>query len=484
MSTVMLLWASGAGAALTVAGAHGALWLLDRRVHADLALCVVALAVAGLAVTELGMMHSVLASEYGDWVRWFHVPSFFAVAGLVAFVHLQFGTGRVWLAGLVVGLRALLLLLNFLLDPNLNWSEISGLRTIYFLGEPVSVVGDAVVRRPLQWLATLASLLFIVYVADALATAWRGRDRETRRKAMVICGAMLVFITLAILESQLVVWNLLHMPVVVAPLFLIPVAAITYEMNRALAAAARMERETARLRDELAHASRVKMVGQLSAVLAHELAQPLTSILANAQAAQLMLRTGKLDVSELLAILADICAADRHADAIIERARGFLKRSRSELQAVSVDAVARDVLALVQRDAANQGITLELSIPQDLPPIRADRVQISQVLLNLVVNAMDAVGAADRAGERKVGIRATHGRGQVEIAVTDSGAGIPQEMLPRLFDAFVTTKQAGLGIGLALSRSIVQAHGGDLHAESTPGGGATLRFTLAALSDP
>jgi C4-dicarboxylate-specific signal transduction histidine kinase len=135
---------------------------------------------------------------------------------------------------------------------------------------------------------------------------------------------------------------------------------------------------------------------------------------------------------------------------------------------------------MVRGNAIAQGISVELSLPPDLPQVRADRVQLSQVLLNLVVNAMEAV-CAPGAGERKVRIQARHGvAGQVELAVVDSGGGIPAEMMPRLFDAFVTTKQAGLGIGLALSRAIVQAHGGELRAENNAGAGATFRFTLEA----
>src|SRR5688572_19005589 len=210
-----------------MAVAHGALWVLDRRAPANLAFSIVALAVAGLSLTELGMMHAASPAEYGHWVRWFHVPNFFAVVGLVVFVHLQFGTGRVWLAGVVVGLRVLILVLNFFLDPNVNWSEISSLRTMSFLGEPVSVVAGAVVRQPVQWLGTLASVLFIAFVADALASAWRDKNRQARRNTLVICGAILTFITLAILESQLVVWRLVEMPIVVAQLFLILIVAIT-----------------------------------------------------------------------------------------------------------------------------------------------------------------------------------------------------------------------------------------------------------------
>jgi signal transduction histidine kinase len=479
MNTVTILWSSVAGAALAIAGAHGALWVLDRHRLANLAFGVVALAVAGIAIAELGMMHSASAAEYGAWVRWFHLPNFFAVVGLVAFVHLQFGTGRAWLAGLIVGLRAVLLGLNFVLDPNVTWSEISSLRTMAFLGEPVAVVGSAVVRQPAQWLGTLASLLFIVYVADALVSALRAPDREFRRKALVICGGMLAFITLAIVESQLVVWNLLHMPIVIAPPFLILSGAITYEVCRAIVASVRMEREAARVRDQLAHVSRVTTLGQLSGALAHELKQPLTAILADAQAAQALLKAGNANVPELLEILADICAADARADSIIERARALMKRSDSELQATSLDAVAADVLALVKTDAVKRGITTELSLPESMPQVRADRVQLSQVLLNLVLNAMDSV-AANAVGERTVRIEVRHGGGaHVEVAVVDSGTGIPDHVFPRLFQAFTTTKQEGMGLGLVLSRTIVRAHGGDLRAENNAGRGATFRFTLA-----
>src|SRR5205814_3072141 len=132
-----------------------------------------------------------------------------------------------WLAGAIVALRLALLIVNFLVDPNVNWSEISALQAMPFLGEQVSVVGRAVLRQPFQWAGTLASLLFIVYVADAFATAWRAGDREIRRKAVVICGGILAFITLATVQSQLVVWGVVRMPVVVAPPFRILMAAIT-----------------------------------------------------------------------------------------------------------------------------------------------------------------------------------------------------------------------------------------------------------------
>jgi signal transduction histidine kinase len=476
MNAVLILWSGVAGAALTMGGAHGALWLLERRRLANLVFCIVAVAVAWLALTELGMMHAASPGEYGRWVWWFHLPNSVAVIGLVLFIHLEFGTAPAWLAALVVALRALILAMNFFTRPNVTWSEISSLGTISFLGEPVSVVASAVLR-PTQWLATAASLLFIAYVGAALARAWRG-ERAARRRALLVCGGTLAFIVLATLESQLVVWGVLRMPVVVAPLFLLPMAAMTWEVSGAIVGSVRAERETARLREQLAHVARVHTISQLSGALAHELKQPLTSIMANAQAAQRMLKADEPDVAEVRAILADICDADRRADTIVERARAFMRRSHIEVQPVALGALVAEVLMLLEKDAVKQRVSLEVRLPGGLPPVRADRLQLSQVLLNLLVNAMEAVAAAG-GEERWVRIEAAcNGAGRVEVAVVDCGPGIPEDVLPRLFDAFVTTKQGGLGIGLALSRTIVQAHDGDLRAENNPGGGATFRFSL------
>jgi len=476
MNGVSMLWSGIAGAALTLSAVHGLLWLQNRRGLANLAFCIVAISAAGIAVTELGMMHAASAAEYGDWVRWFHLPNFFAILGLVAFVRLQFG-GRTWLAGTIVALRSILVVVNFSVEPNVNWSSIASLRHIEFLGESVAVVGGAEVR-PIQWIATLANLLFIAYVADALVRAWRAGGPPARRKTVVVCGGILAFILVAILEAQLVVWQVVRMPVVVAPPFLFLMAAIAYELTRDIVASARAEREAHRLRDEAAHVARINTLSQLSGSLAHELNQPLAAILLNAQAAGKLLQAEKPDLAELREIVADIADDDRRAAAIIERMRAMLRGKSLEFQAVSLPGLVRDVIALVHGDAARRRVTLEAALPEDLPPVRGDRVQLSQVLLNLLVNAMDSLDRAP-GGKRRVRIfgRVRDDR-TVEVGVADSGGGIPAEVLPRVFDAFVTTKPSGLGIGLAVSRAIMEAHGGELSAQNNPRGGATFSLTL------
>jgi two-component system sensor kinase FixL len=337
------------------------------------------------------------------------------------------------------------------------------------------------VVQPFQWVATLANLLFIVYVVDAFVQVLRQGDREQRRKAVIICGGILAFLAVAILESQLVVWGVVRMPVIIGPPFLILMVAITYEISREIVGSARTALEAQGLRNDLAHVARVNTMSQLSASLAHEINQPLTSILLNAQAAQKMLDAEKPDLVEIRAILADIATDDRRAASIIERARELLRNKAAVPDVVSIQAIAKEVFALVRTDAIDRRISLETSLPDDVPPVRADRVQLSQVLLNLVMNAFDAVSAAADRGQHRIRVAARNIPGhRVEVAVADSGSGIAADLLPRVFDAFVTTKPAGLGIGLSVARDIVERHEGRLWAENNPEGGATFRFTLPA----
>jgi PAS domain S-box-containing protein len=251
--------------------------------------------------------------------------------------------------------------------------------------------------------------------------------------------------------------------------------------DRDVTARKQAEQETQLLQQEIAHAGRVSMMGQLASGLAHEINQPLASILRNAEAAELFLQHSSPDLEEIRAILSDIRSDDERAGHVIDRMRGLLRRQALDTGLLDVGALVGDVAALVRMDAAMRQVKLEIDVPADLPHARGDRVQIQQVLLNLILNGMDALNGT-RLEDRRVDVTArldvARGAPTVEIAVGDAGHGIPGDMLARIFDPFVTTKPDGMGIGLAVSRTIVEAHSGHLWAENRDGGGAAFRFTL------
>ena len=240
----------------------------------------------------------------------------------------------------------------------------------------------------------------------------------------------------------------------------------------------RADTELQELRGQLAHVSRVSMLGQLASALAHELNQPLGAILRNAEAAEMFLQFEPPSLNEVRAILADIRKDDQRAGDVIERLRALLKRRSIEPRTLRLDDLLRSVGVLARADAAARHIRLDIETVSDLPEVTGDKVHLQQVLLNLVLNAMDAVDAAP-AAERSVSLRAQRdGAATVELAVIDTGVGIPPEALGALFDPFFTTKPDGMGIGLPISRTIVEAHGGRIWAENNARKGATFRFTL------
>lgn len=248
--------------------------------------------------------------------------------------------------------------------------------------------------------------------------------------------------------------------------------------SRDVTARKQAEQETQLLRQEIAHAGRVSMMGQLATGLAHEINQPLAAILRNAEAAELFLQHATPDLDEIRAILADIRADDERAGHVIDRMRGLLKRRMLETRRLDVAALVGEVAALVRVDAASRRVKLDLVVPHDLPSIRGDRVHLQQVLLNLILNGMDAIDAA-RPEDRRLGVTARlSGTQTVEIVVNDAGPGIPADMLGQIFNPFFTTKSNGMGMGLAISRTIIEAHDGQLWAENRQDGGAAFLFTL------
>jgi PAS domain S-box-containing protein len=248
--------------------------------------------------------------------------------------------------------------------------------------------------------------------------------------------------------------------------------------SRDVTAHKQAEQETQLLRQEVAHVGRISMMGQLATALAHEINQPLGAILRNAEAAELFLQDASPDLDEIRAIVTDIRKDDQRAGAVIDRMRGLLKRHNLNSRPLDVGELIGDVRALVRADAAARQVKLDVNVPRDLPPVGGDRVHLQQVLLNLILNGMDALSGASLEDRRVTVTALLDGAQTVEIAVSDTGNGIPNDKLAHVFDPFFTTKPNGMGMGLPISRTIIEAHGGRFWAENNKSGGATFRFTL------
>jgi len=728
MSWVTVIWSAGDGACLTLALMHIVVWWKDRTARANLAFSVMAIAVAIFAAFELALMRAQTPEQFGEIVRWLHVPVWVMIVSLVGFVRLYLRAGRRWLAWTVVGARTLSLILNFTFWPNINYREITALRHIPFLGESVSVAVG--VPNPLMLAAQLSLLLLVIFVADATITVWRRGDR---RQAVIVGGSILLFVTVGTAEGILIVWGIISMPVTVSLFYQGLVAAMAYELSydvihastlarklqataaglrdseermslaanaaglviwtwdiqrdqvwlsekdralfglsqleklnaervravvhpedrdlvrrlaekslttdqelkaeyrvmlgngsvrwvtrrrrvefdshgkptwergvlmditelkqaeekfrlaveaspsgillvnqcgqiilvnsqieklfgyqrdkligrlvdvlvpdrlathhpehrakffaaptaRAMGAgrelfarrkdgsefpveiglnpiqtpkglvvlanvvdiSARLAAEegTRRSREQVELLSRVSLLGEMTASLAHELNQPLGAIVNNATAATQYLEQGRLNPEQLQDILTDVVRDARRAHDIMRNVRSAIKKGSAIRGQINLNDVVKTITHMVQPDAAAQLCKMEMSLVRDLPAIEGDPIQIQQVLINLVQNAFDAM--RDTPPSRRIVEIATNynGEGTISVVVRDYGSGISETARDRLFEQFFTTKEEGLGMGLAIVRSIVEAHGGSISAENADGGGARFHFRL------
>ncbi|MFH1093960.1 MAG: ATP-binding protein [Candidatus Omnitrophota bacterium] len=227
-------------------------------------------------------------------------------------------------------------------------------------------------------------------------------------------------------------------------------------------------------REELLHVTRVGKLAEFVSSLAHEISQPLTAILSYTQAAKRMLSGRE---PELQKILSYIISDNNRAAAVIQRLRSLLKKSRSAMKPLDINTLITDTRVLIATDATVRNIFLKLEFEDDLPLVRGDAIQLQQVLLNLISNSFDAMEKG--IDPREILIRTSRKNTRtIEVAVKDSGCGIPEQDMPKLFDHFFTSKPDGLGMGLSISRSIVEAHGGRFEVENNPDRGATFCFTL------
>jgi len=240
------------------------------------------------------------------------------------------------------------------------------------------------------------------------------------------------------------------------------------------------EAEALQHREELGHLNRVAVMGELTASIAHELNQPLSGITSNASAGQRFIDRGDVDLRELRDLLGDIMADGRRAGDVIRGVQSMVKKGVPTRQRVYLNDLVINVARMVKPNATLQSCELETLLEPNLPGIEADPIQLQQVLLNLVINAFDAMHDTPTAHRKIVIATERNVDGAIRTSVRDYGAGIPEQARERLFEHFFTTKPKGLGMGLAIVRSIVESHGGKIVAENAEGGGACFQFTLPA----
>ena len=600
MSWITTTWSGIAGACIAVAVLMSLIWAKSRDSWPYLLFSVAAIGDAGMALLELTLMHAQSPAQFVELWRWLHASVFVLVVALVWFIRFYLQAGRPWLAWLITGMRILVLILTFSLDPNLNFTEITGLHSIPFLGETVVVpIGE---RNPWTTITTISGLLFLIFVLDASFSAWRAGNR---RRATIIGATFATAIIVGIAFSEMHNNGSLPVPMTLSVPFLVILMGVAYELSAELVRVNQLARELQRsenrmslatsgvdvdvwewdierdevwvsdsrrkrlglrendklgfsayldnvhpddrdtirkivldtankledfelefrlvaannetrwmrtrgrveyghtgkpthmrgvsvditerkraeaelqeLQRELAHVQRVSAIGQLSSALAHEINQPLGAILRNAEAAELFLQVDPPDLEELRDIIKDIRSDEQRASAVIERMRSLLKRSKLQLETLTVKDLIEQVVMLLHAETQLRHTTLDVDVPPDFPRVRGDRVHLQQVIMNLVMNSMEASDEGAN-GAHHIVIRASQTEdGMGELAVIDNGKGVPPDKLPHLFEPFFTTKPKGTGIGLAISKTIVEAHGGRITAENNPERGATFRFTL------
>jgi C4-dicarboxylate-specific signal transduction histidine kinase len=250
------------------------------------------------------------------------------------------------------------------------------------------------------------------------------------------------------------------------------------KQKRAEAEALENDRRYREMQMELAHANRVATMGQLTASIAHEVNQPIAATVTNAEAALRWLHAGSLHLDQVQQSLTSIVEDATRAAEVIDRIRALMKKAPPRKDRLEINGVILEIVEITRGEAMKYGISVLTELADHLPVVEADRVQLQQVLLNLIVNALDAMGAPNE-GPRQLLI--STGKGEtsgVLVAVQDSGPGLEAAMLERVFESFYTTKPTGLGLGLSICRSITEAHGGRLWASTNQRRGATFQFTL------
>jgi signal transduction histidine kinase len=470
MDWLTTTWVIFASMSVALSGVYFLRWLRRRELLMAL-FVLLGLAIAVQAGVEIWMFRASTVDEYGRALRWLHVPIFAGFCIYVGIIRLRFGAGRIWLGIVACALRFVSLVINFVHDPNVNYAELTAIASVTVLGEAATIG----VGTPYPWMITaqLAFIFLLLYLLDAARNAWR---RENSRRAMTMGIAMGIFVIAGMIQGISIFWDLVDAPVLAAPFFIGVAIILGADAGIQMTRADELDRELRENKARLDQLSQAAAMSEVSGSLAHEINQPLGVIMSNAEAASMLLESEQVDRDELRAIVSDIISADQRAADVVRRLRGVLQRGDPERRDCQLADVIGEACNHVEKELASQGVELIRREIGPLPVVSADGILVVQVLMNLIVNARDAV-LGNPAGKRRVTLGAFADERNVTITIEDNGVGMTVEP-EEAFKAFVTTKQGGMGLGLPIVKTVIEAHDGTIETESTPGHGTVFRVTI------
>jgi signal transduction histidine kinase len=449
---------------------NAGLWA-RRRDRALPFAALMALSSGFLALTEMYLMHATDVARVAELLRFSNLAVAGVLIPMVWYIHLRLGTGRVWLAGTISVMWIFCLVVNFLSPYSLVFQDIEVLRRIpTFWGEEFTLAtGPA---NPFKFVADAASLLIMVYVADAAVHAWR---RGKRFGAVTIGGSITFFIVVAGVHTPLVDAGIAKTPPIISIAFLAIIMALSWEITRDAARSREMVRELDHTRLEMDRLLRANLLGEFASTIAHELNQPLTAVLANAQVGRRYLAADPPRMDDAREMLDLIIRDDQRAAEVIRRMHGLVARGRVEREELDLNAVVKETVEMCVREIRDRGVEVELALASGIVTVRAGRVELQQVVLNLLHNALQALNQIP-SGTRYVRMATAVKPEGVRFTIEDSGQGLPKSDEPDMFSPFQGEREGGVGMGLSICRRIVEAHGGSIWAEKVARGGA--RFVV------
>jgi signal transduction histidine kinase len=449
-----------------IAGMHFVLWIRSTWKKTYLLSTTMSVAAGVLSITELHQSFSPDIETYIALSRFTHVVLFVLLISLVLFVRSYLGTGPRWLIFVIAFLWLAAVIQSFVLPYGVIHAEIVELVQVEAMwGESFSVARGPV--NPGKYIADLAVVLILLFLVVA---GWQAAQEGARKRALLVTGSAVSFLLASVVFSNLEDLGLATFPYTAPVSFLIVIGLLTYMILDDAFAASEAETELAQMR-------RVMTLGELVGGIAHEINQPLAAILNNAQAARRFLANPEVDLDEIREIISDIIDDDKRAGEIIQGLRQMLRRDIPTRKVADANESLEKATKLVKGEFHAKDVSLEVRAKKSLGRVQLSSVELEQVLVNLMINAVRAASNANQK-DRWVKLSCTAVDGAAQFMIMDSGEGIEPDLFDTLFDPFVTSHEDGLGLGLAISKRIVERSGGKIQATRSEGRGAEFIFTV------